>query len=106
MVVERLVSGQEVNGPSAFPPTTLSSLKSMRYGAFSTALLLHFCGQCGQHPRFLFGSSKPSPTFSACTKRNTRSFFKSVGTNQARSAQLLKTRNQVGLQSSANQSIS
>jgi len=42
MVVERLVSGQEVNGPSAFPPTTLSSLKSMRYGAFSTATSTSF----------------------------------------------------------------
>jgi len=37
MVVELLVAGQEVNGWNRFTPTILSSLKSMRYAAFSTA---------------------------------------------------------------------
>ena len=34
IIVERLVPGQEVNGSSAFAPTILSPLKSMRYAAF------------------------------------------------------------------------
>jgi hypothetical protein len=42
MVVERLVRGQAINSPSAFAPTTLSSLKSMRYAAFSTVTSTSF----------------------------------------------------------------
>ncbi len=49
--IERLVQGQEVNGWNRFTPTILSSLKSMRYAAFSTSGLLRFYGQYGQHRR-------------------------------------------------------
>jgi hypothetical protein len=102
IVVERLVAGQDVEDSNPFATTVLSALKSMRYAAFSIPTSTSFLRTTRTTSQVLFGNSKPSP--------NTRSFSKSVGTNRESGTECPTSENaqtgQVGLQSSANQSIS
>ena len=62
--IERLVQGQEVNGPGAFAGSILSPLKSTRYAAFSTTTSSLFLRTIRTTSLVLPGSSKSSPTFS------------------------------------------
>ena len=62
--IERLVQGQEVNGPGAFAWSILSPLKSTRYAAFSTTTSSLFLRTIRTTSLVLPGSSKSSPTFS------------------------------------------
>src|SRR5208283_2683585 len=74
-IFEFLVRDQEVGGSNPLAPTKISPLDSTSYAAFSTASFDSFSRTIRTTSVVLGGSSKPKPTFSACSKRNATSSF-------------------------------